>query len=59
LGKFQPTHGVGFPKIDAWTEPIVVVIAGFEGVTIEQSLADGQVAPMIREYEACGEPVHG
>ena len=33
-------------------------IARFEDGAVQKSFADGQVAPMIREYEACSEPMH-
>jgi len=57
LSKLEPT--ICFPEVDAGAEPIVIIVAGFEGCPGQQSLTDATVAAVVAEDEGGGEAMQG
>jgi hypothetical protein len=52
LGEFKRSIRIGFPEINAWAEPIVVVVARQERFgTGKKVLSYHTVAAMIAEHE--------
>lgn len=57
VDKLEGSGGIGFPKVDAPSKPIVVVGTRAEGNTADQIGRDGPVAAVISKDERGGEPV--
>jgi hypothetical protein len=55
--EFQTPHWIGFPKIDARTQPIIVIFTGLEFFAIDQALPDLAIAAVIREDEGTRQAV--
>jgi hypothetical protein len=57
FGELNPPQGIGFPKVDARSEPIPIIGAGNEIFSVQKIIGDRLVAPVKTEDKRTGKPV--
>jgi hypothetical protein len=54
-GEVEPAKRVGFPEINPRPQPVIIVVALFEGLAAQDSFANGLLASVVAENETRSE----
>lgn len=58
MGELQTTERIGLPEVNAFAQPVVIVLAEVKLLVQQELFGYGFVAPVITKDEGCGKSMH-
>ena len=56
--EIQSTPRIGLPKVDAWAEPIIIIVAFLECFPVDKLFGNTGVASVVAKNEGGGKTLH-